>query len=148
MSNLKSLCESVIAAGEKSTKATWYEYKYEKQVRGPWNRWFQATGPLRIREDSKDKRDPADIEDDVKYAALAMNNCERLARALIILEDGLENADACIRVTHDRLEKLLNGTAKLGGFHTYDEELADIFRNLCIGLKYGSALAKAERCIE
>lgn len=64
--------------------------------------------------------------------AEAMAHGKTLGEECVILQSKLDNADAAIQDTRRRVGALLDGTAKLGGFHTHDEELADIHR--CLGL--------------
>lgn len=72
---------------QKSTPVvSWYPHPYEGQIRGPWNRWFTISGdPAQYK-----KRDgvltPASYEDDVNFAAAAMNNMVALLDEIERLE--------------------------------------------------------------
>lgn len=55
---------------ENSTKVVkWYPYAYPHTVRGPYGRWFLASGGEIYGDEHV-----ADIQDDVKYCAIAMNS--------------------------------------------------------------------------
>lgn len=65
---------------KKSTKAVlWYPHTYDGTIRGPFNRWFRCERG----DDQSDKYPPnkgliSSIECDVEFAALAMNNFQKL----------------------------------------------------------------------
>lgn len=66
---------------------SWYSYPNEKQVRGPWGRWFQALGPEKRLTNSSSWVQYADIEADVEYCAAAMNMVPVLLSEIDALRD-------------------------------------------------------------
>lgn len=83
MNDLKLICEKVLKEAEKSTRVvSWYAHP--KEVRGPFHRWFTCSDVSQ-----EYRKDVAEIEDDCRFSATAMNSAERLAKAVIVLSDAL-----------------------------------------------------------
>lgn len=62
------------AVGEKSTKVVqWYAHPIEGQIRGPFMRWFRCSEVY-----PEYAKRVASVEDDVTFAAAAMNNFLKL----------------------------------------------------------------------
>ena len=76
----------------------WYAHTYEKQVRGPWNRWFQVLEPHESETTAHSGLVRADAADDVEWAAFAMNNLPRFRAALEITTNVLQEE---IEYTHE-----------------------------------------------
>lgn len=81
----------------------WYAHPFEKQVRGPWCRWFQASGPFEKRMNPPHPSRPGErvahaaIEDDVAYCAAAMNMVPVLLNEIDRLREDLEDARSMLR---------------------------------------------------
>jgi hypothetical protein len=75
----------------KSTQVNgWYAHGYEDgTVRGPYHRWFKCS-----EVDDKYKHNVAPVNDDVNFAAAAMNNLE----ALLDLLDAAEEKVADLQI--------------------------------------------------
>lgn len=87
----------------------WYAHPYEKQVRGPWSRWFTASGPENSRLTVNGQLEHASIETDVEYATCAMNATPKLLDALDDLDARiaeLEHAVSRARVFISRAQSI------------------------------------------
>lgn len=87
---MKSRIQKYLETAKAATQVVrWYAHStsYERQIRGPWLRWFQASGP----EEAHEKGHHASIEADVEFCAASMNEgpwcAEMLLKAIEILKD-------------------------------------------------------------
>lgn len=129
MTDLKALCEKILKDAKTATER-----------------------PFKVRGDSiYDSRknlvcnmtDLFPVNGNRNLIVTSVNSAECLAKAVVVLNDALENSQACIEMVHKSIDLLVSGKASLGGFHTYEEEVALQLHSLRIGLKYREALAKA-----
>ena len=76
--------EELKKVANKSTRVVgWYAHPYEGEVRGPFGRWFTCTGGENA---GVQPESVADISDDCKFAAAAMNNLVPLLEHIEKLE--------------------------------------------------------------
>ncbi len=88
--------------GEIAAKSTdvvyWYTHESQGQVRGPHNRWFQCTGG--------DDRYTASIEEDIYFAAAAMNSLKPLLDHVNSLEKTITDLKINLSMEEELLGKV------------------------------------------
>lgn len=83
--------DRIQARCEKATQVVrWYAHPYEGQVRGPFFRWFQCQEGSPTHQ-----KNVSSVEDDVEFAAMAMNEVPELLKRLRLAISSLRSECRC-----------------------------------------------------